>query len=611
MKRLVAFVVHCPELPENQRVVVVGECAELGGWELGGVLSLRPAPCGRPLWVSSEVEVDLSESPFGGSGVSADAVGVGGEVGGVRESELKFRLVAVPNEADAVTVPAPLNLICLEPLKGGDFRVVRLVDGVASVGSSWVGERGVSIVYVGAKGGPEQDKTEVVGISVEWGIPESVQLALLALHPQRESEDAGLHGPQSETGCPPSAQRRARPDSRMFIRTDESEDKSGVSVCHHESTVKFTESPVRGGRDGGIKRPCETIRPKKQAEAHVCSDSPDAAEEVCIRPSDLKSHNRILPSPPSNSSHLHSHDRTCDRRHEAERQGTHSSGVALKRQRETAMEGVSVNMDGSAAFARTAVGRASVSTAESVTLARSVEGGASVSTAGSAPSARTAVGRASVSMVAFALSARSAEGRASVSTAGSETSAKSVEGRVSVSMADGALSARSAVGRASASTAEYITVARSVEERVSVSMVAFALSARSAEGRAYVSTVGSEASARSAEGRVSVSMADSALSARSAEGRASVSTVGCALSAKSVWGEAFVSTAESVTVARSVEERVSVSMVAFALSARSASVCEHGRLRYFCRDCGGKGICVHRKNRRCCKECKSLSAFHP
>src|SRR4051794_4769148 len=32
--------------------------------------------------------------------------------------------------------------------------------------------------------------------------------------------------------------------------------------------------------------------------------------------------------------------------------------------------------------------------------------------------------------------------------------------------------------------------------------------------------------------------------------------------------------------------------------------CEHGRLRYNCKECGGKGICMHGRRRVICKECK-------
>jgi hypothetical protein len=33
-----------------------------------------------------------------------------------------------------------------------------------------------------------------------------------------------------------------------------------------------------------------------------------------------------------------------------------------------------------------------------------------------------------------------------------------------------------------------------------------------------------------------------------------------------------------------------------------SSLCEHGRKRYFCKDCGGSGICEHGKHRTRCKE---------
>ena len=34
-----------------------------------------------------------------------------------------------------------------------------------------------------------------------------------------------------------------------------------------------------------------------------------------------------------------------------------------------------------------------------------------------------------------------------------------------------------------------------------------------------------------------------------------------------------------------------------------SSICEHGRVRYACKDCGGKGVCEHGRQRRQCKEC--------
>uniref|UniRef100_A0A0G4G4I2 CBM20 domain-containing protein n=1 Tax=Chromera velia CCMP2878 TaxID=1169474 RepID=A0A0G4G4I2_9ALVE len=562
MKSFVAFVAHCAELGENQRVVVVGECPELGGWDLGGALCMRPAPCGRPLWVSSEVEVDLSESPFGASGVSAYGMGMRGESGGVGlgVSELKFRLVAIPNEADAVTVSDPLHLICLEPLKGGDFRVVRLLDGVAPVDSSLVGARGVNIIHVGAKGGGEQQQNpEVVGISVEWGIPESVQLGLLPLHPnrhtehpQKESEHAGLSGPQSETACPPSAQRRAQPDSRRFEPTDENEDKSAVSVCHHQSAVKFTES---------------------------------GAQEVCIRPADLKSHNRILPSPPSNSSDLQlsSHDRTCHRRHETEGEGAHSSGVALKRQRS---EGALCQVEaddcdhvsgcpgerhggassgggsGSSCLREEKQRRLTVSIPEFAPLSSEcsrgrgdpvargravVSGKGCLEREGEGGEVQRDVGvgsdrtrRAFTGEVKrdgsgniLCPHGRTVEGRAYVSTVDSAFSAKSVEGKAFASMDDGAVSARS------------------VEARASVSTVAGALSARSVEARASVSTVDCGTGAKSVEARASVSTVAGALSARSVEGRASVSTVGSATTARTVEGTEYVFTESTAATARS------------------------------------------------------------
>uniref|UniRef100_A0A0G4G3V3 Uncharacterized protein n=1 Tax=Chromera velia CCMP2878 TaxID=1169474 RepID=A0A0G4G3V3_9ALVE len=153
---------------------------------------------------------------------------------------------------------------------------------------------------------------------------------------------------------------------------------------------------------------------------------------------------------------------------------------AQGRSRGTVTETFSVHMDGSAAVARNAEGRASVST---------VGNGAGV---------KIAERRASVSTVDSALSAKSVEGRVSVSMVGSDLSAKIVEGRVSVSTVDCGTGAKSVEARASVSTVAGAVSAKSVEERVSVSTVGSATTARTVEGTEYVFTESSAATARSA-----------------------------------------------------------------------------------------------------------------
>uniref|UniRef100_A0A0G4G4Z1 CBM20 domain-containing protein n=1 Tax=Chromera velia CCMP2878 TaxID=1169474 RepID=A0A0G4G4Z1_9ALVE len=218
MNGLIAFIAHCPEVQENQRVVVVGECPELGGWELGGALSLTPAPCGRPWWASSEVRVNLSASQMGVSGGVATDGRTGGDGEGVVVSELKFRLVAIPNDSDVDKLPDSHEVVCLEGLKGGDFRVVRLVAGGFAAECFSVGERGErceNTICVSEEVGGEGEDMEVVGISVEWGVPESVQLALLphytnrqAEHLQRQREHPGLsaHPSQPMIACSMSSE---------------------------------------------------------------------------------------------------------------------------------------------------------------------------------------------------------------------------------------------------------------------------------------------------------------------------------------------------------------------------------------------------------------------
>uniref|UniRef100_A0A0G4HUZ3 CBM20 domain-containing protein n=1 Tax=Chromera velia CCMP2878 TaxID=1169474 RepID=A0A0G4HUZ3_9ALVE len=292
MKRGIAFVAHCPEARENQWVVVAGECPELGGWELGDALRMRPAPCGRPWWVSSEVGVNLSESLLGVSGDFAAIGETEGKVTKVGVSELKFRLLAIPNDGEGSEVPDPDNLVSLELLSGGDFRVVRLVGAPPLSDSSAVGERCDNTIHVGVEGEGEQQEREVVGISVEWGILESVQLALLPQptngqteHPQREND------PQSDVACQSRTEGVQR-DVQISESTDEQQSASGPSVCPPQSAVELS---------------------LKESEVH--SDrSPSVG--VCNRPSaDTNvTDNRVISCHPPTSPHLLPHDCTRDRR---------------------------------------------------------------------------------------------------------------------------------------------------------------------------------------------------------------------------------------------------------------------------------------------------------
>ena len=160
-----------------------------------------------------------------------------------------------------------------------------------------------------------------------------------------------------------------------------------------------------------------------------------------------------------------------------------------------------------------------------------------------------------------------------------------------------------------ASTGGSAVGARSVEGQASVSTGGSAVSARSVEGQASVSTGGSAVSARSVEGQASVSTGGSAVSARSVEGAASVSTGGGAVSARSVEGQASVSTGGCAVSARSVEGQ-HLSARAAAQSVQGvwrSSICQHGRQRSQCKECGGASICQHGRQRSECKECGGAS----
>uniref|UniRef100_A0A0G4H5H0 CBM20 domain-containing protein n=1 Tax=Chromera velia CCMP2878 TaxID=1169474 RepID=A0A0G4H5H0_9ALVE len=607
MKGLIAFVAHCPEVRENQRVVVVGECPELGGWELGGALSLRPAPCGRPWWVSSEVEVNLPELPTAVSGDFESEVEINQEVHRVGVSKLNFRLVAVPDSSNGAEVSDPDNPVCLEPLNGGDFRVICLVDGLPPADRSSVGGRGNNTIHIGVEErGGEQQEREMVGISVEWGVPESVQLGLIPLHPNRQTDHpqretvnkrGGLSCPQSESAGPTSSERRTRTDPRRMA--EEISERQQTST---DSTF-FPQPPAVEFRGSDRQRGCggnSSLSESKKQEAYVKGKKEDVdfdgSDSVSSNKglADTECDRRIPRCLPLSSTHQPPHDCRVTDHERGGGQRKQSVAVPLKRRRsESALSDVEADDGDDASGFRPAdsVGgpsmrreggvvreekqrRLAVSLSESAPLPSELRrkrgdlvGGGMMALS---KSAKTVAERASVSMVGRAFSARSAGARDSVSTAGGEMSAKSVEGRVSVSMVAFALDARSVEERASVSTAGSALSARSVEGRAFASTAVGALSARSAEGRAFVNTIAFALSARSAEGRASVSTAAGALIARSAEGRAFVSMAGSARNARNAEGRAFASTAVGALSARIAEGRAFVNTIAFALSARSA-----------------------------------------
>uniref|UniRef100_A0A0G4IEV1 CBM20 domain-containing protein n=1 Tax=Chromera velia CCMP2878 TaxID=1169474 RepID=A0A0G4IEV1_9ALVE len=613
MKGSTAFVVHCPELSENQRIVVVGGCPELGGWELGDALSLTPAPCGRPWWVSSEVEVNLSECPLSVSEELEHRVETDGNVEAVRVSALKFRLVAIPNDGDIDQMPDLHNLVRLEPLKRGDFRVVRLVGAPPFPDYSSVGERGDNTIRVGVKGVGEQQTKEVVGISVEWGVPESVQLALLPRpsnsqteHSQRESVNdcSVLSDHRSAAACPTSSEGGGQEESGRLNSMDGQGGKLGVSVCPSQTADAVRGSDTQRGGVEGENR----VRESGTEETQV--KKPIAHSDSSCRPADANTDSRSFPChsrsptfllPPRDSSR-------------PPRQGEEEAGrmrvAPLKRRLSESVLTQFENNDGKEMCAErmVAVGAGSggkhrrltvtLSPSEAALLSSDslreredpiVEGRVVVSgnECRGGEQGETVEGRAFVSTAAFALGARSAEGATFVSTVGVAIYVRSVGGRAFANTAGKETSARIVEGRASANTVASVVSARSVGGRVSVSTVAFVLDARTVGGRASVSTAGSVAivgivggrasvstvafvvGAKIVEGRVSVSTVVFVVRAKNVEGRVSVNTVGSVVGAKSVEGRAFVSTASSVATVGIVGGEVSVSTVAFVLDART------------------------------------------
>uniref|UniRef100_A0A0G4I0Y1 Uncharacterized protein n=1 Tax=Chromera velia CCMP2878 TaxID=1169474 RepID=A0A0G4I0Y1_9ALVE len=531
----------------------------VGGWELGDALSLRPAPCGPPWWVSSEVEVNLPESPVGVSGDFVNGVGAGGEGGGVGVLELKFRLLAIPNDGDGTEVPDPDNPVCLEPMRGGDFRIIRLVGGLPPAEVSSVGERGDNTIHVCEQRGGE--KMEMVGISVEWGVPESVQLALLPLHVKRQSETEtenprresdseqhhGLSSRHSEIPCPSFSEERAQTvqDSET---TDENQGKSGVSVCCPYTSVELRTRNRRIGREGGQSSLNASERQKAPAKEEGAFSDQSNSVALCPRPAEeAQSDNTILRLNPSPSTLQKSHDHARDRPQE-ERQRTQKTVLPLKRRRSVSESGLSQVKAGECDQAGGCVGGRSGYTLQ----------GRDWGVLREEKQRRLTVSGSNF----VASSSQSGDGRADPIT-----------GRRVVVSKNGRVAGEG--GEVKKNGHEQVLClhgARSAEVEAFVSMVGSALSARSAEGGVSVCTVAFARSARIAEVRPFVSTVASARTVKSVGGKASMSTVGGVLGARIAEERAFVSTADSATSARPVEVGAAVFTEMTADAALSASL---------------------------------------
>ena len=163
-----------------------------------------------------------------------------------------------------------------------------------------------------------------------------------------------------------------------------------------------------------------------------------------------------------------------------------------------------------------------------------------------------------------------------------------------------------------------------------------ARSARSAVGHQSASTVVGALNARSAVGHNMRARSSALMDARSAVGHQSASTVVSALSARSAVGASIcehgrrrskckecggASICEHGRLALYVQGvrwgMQSASTVVSALSARSAvgrSICEHGRMRSICKECGGGSICEHGRERssaRTVEAINNIQRVHP
>uniref|UniRef100_A0A0G4FYU6 CBM20 domain-containing protein n=1 Tax=Chromera velia CCMP2878 TaxID=1169474 RepID=A0A0G4FYU6_9ALVE len=599
MKGYIAFVAHCPEVQENQRVVVVGECPELGWWELGGAVCMRPAPCGRPWWVSSEVEVNLSEGTMGVSGGFAGGVETEGEVGMVRVSEVKFRLVAIPNDGEVAQTRNLSNLVCLEPLKGGDFRIVRLVGTSSPADCSSVGERGDNTIRVGVEGGGEEQTTGVVGISVEWGVAESVQLALLPRPTNRQTEDSQreIEHPcppdsHSEIACLTSSQGGGQRELGVFGSTDEREGNSALSLCPCRSSVEVRGSGSERGTGVAEKSPIMKTQTKENEKHFDCSESVDD----CTRPSaDSDSENTIPTFQPSPSTHLLPHDSTHDRRRKEE--GDRAQVIPLKRRRsESGLSQVEVdecdNLSG--CHGERKRGRSRGEKQRRVNLSLSSD---------SAPlSSETYTGMDRGREIISGNDHRDEGGEVKRNRHGHILC---LHGRVRYRCKECGGKGICEHGRIRSQCKDCGGASICEHGRIRFQCKECGGEGVCEHGRRRVQCKDCGGKGICEHGRRRVQCKDCGGKGICEHGRRRYECRDCGGKSVCEHGRQRNKCKEcgGKSICEHGRERN------YCKECGGASICEHGQQRYYCKDCGGKGICVHRKERRHCKECKLVASF--
>uniref|UniRef100_A0A0G4I4Z4 Uncharacterized protein n=1 Tax=Chromera velia CCMP2878 TaxID=1169474 RepID=A0A0G4I4Z4_9ALVE len=522
--------------------------------------------------------------------------------------------------------------MCLEPLRGGDFRIVRLVSGPSLSDCSSVGERGVNTLHVGAEGGRDHQKRELVGISVEWGVPESLQLALLSLHTDRQTENPD-RTIQSEVACPLSAQHRTQTDTRIFD-SDSHHTSVSVSICDTvtesavcppaQAAVKLTQSGgQRREREEGNRLTKETCE-HRDLRSHRPNSSSHMQEEEAQGQSEMTQNSSVVPQKRrrSESALTQMEADECDEVSgcSGERRGVGLWGEGRGRGcvREEKQRRLTVSLSDSAPLSsevcrgrddpiagwKAVVYENDRRGGEGGEVKRNRHGqilclhgrvrcrckdcdGKSICQHGrQRHSCKVCGGKGTCEHGRQRSHCKECGGKSICEHGRARSKCKECGG---TSICDHGRIRSQCKECGGKSICDHGRIryqckecggggicehgrhrARSAEGRVFVITAVFAITARSAEGRAYVSTVASAASARSAEGKAFASKVASAASARIVEEGAFVSTVAGALGAKIAEGRVFVSTESSATTARSAEGRAYVSTVVSAASSRSA-----------------------------------------
>uniref|UniRef100_A0A0G4FHD1 AP2/ERF domain-containing protein n=1 Tax=Chromera velia CCMP2878 TaxID=1169474 RepID=A0A0G4FHD1_9ALVE len=211
--------------------------------------------------------------------------------------------------------------------------MVHLVRERHVFGCSSVRERGEDAICVGAEERGGRGMRDVIGISVEWGILEGLQLALLPRysnsqteHQHTENGHAEMLCLQSEVPFLASSGKMVQGNSQMFetVESRLSQCESRVSLCPSEPAVGFKVSNSQMQGKGGTIHMTQSERKKVGGEGGVAYSPPSDSVTARNAPAypDFQFSFLPLDGHPLSSTHLFPHESgTYEWEEEAETEG--------------------------------------------------------------------------------------------------------------------------------------------------------------------------------------------------------------------------------------------------------------------------------------------------